>query len=252
MLTENQTTCLKWSEVLMKRSPLLALAGLLVCVSLAPAAPTKKTPKEAFQAFHDLIGAWRGTGEPHGTREEKLKGFWQEGIRWRWQFKEDDCWLVASWEKSKHFGRGELRYLPDKDAFEFKVVTPAKETQIYEGKLKKKELTLDRRDAAAKKDHRIVVNMLHYNRYLYRYETKPADHGVFTPVFRVGATKQGVPFASEGDKPECIVSGGLGTMEVSHNGKTYHVCCTGCRDAFKDNPEKYIKEYEAKKKAKGE
>jgi YHS domain-containing protein len=37
---------------------------------------------------------------------------------------------------------------------------------------------------------------------------------------------------------------------VSYNGKDYYVCCSGCRDAFKENPEKYIKEAEAKAKAK--
>src|SRR4051812_1683141 len=112
----NQTSCLKRSGYPMSRPGLVALVGLLVCAAPAQPAPAKKTSKEALQAFHDLIGSWRGTGEPHGTREEKLKGFWQEGVRWRWQFKGDDCWLVASWEKSKHFGRGELRYLPEKDS----------------------------------------------------------------------------------------------------------------------------------------
>ena len=47
--------------------------------------------------------------------------------------------------------------------------------------------------------------------------------------------------------PECVVTGGLGTISVNYKGKTYYVCCTGCRDEFKDNPEKYIKEYEEKK-----
>ncbi|MGL4465489.1 MAG: YHS domain-containing protein, partial [Planctomycetia bacterium] len=30
-------------------------------------------------------------------------------------------------------------------------------------------------------------------------------------------------------------------------GKTYHVCCTGCRDAFNDDPEKFISEANAKR-----
>jgi YHS domain-containing protein len=39
-------------------------------------------------------------------------------------------------------------------------------------------------------------------------------------------------------------------MPVTYKGKTYYVCCTGCRDAFKENPEKYIKEFEESKKKK--
>jgi hypothetical protein len=56
-----------------------------------------------------------------------------------------------------------------------------------------------------------------------------------------------VPFAAGDARPECVVSGGLGTMAISYQGKTYHVCCSGCRDAFKDEPEKYIKEFEERK-----
>ena len=45
-----------------------------------------------------------------------------------------------------------------------------------------------------------------------------------------------------------LVTVGLGTIEVTHNGQTYHVCCTGCRDYFNENPEKVLAEYKAKKK----
>ena len=37
-------------------------------------------------------------------------------------------------------------------------------------------------------------------------------------------------------------------IPVTYNGKTYYVCCTGCRDEFKANPEKYVKEFEEKRK----
>ena len=26
-----------------------------------------------------------------------------------------------------------------------------------------------------------------------------------------------------------------------YKGKTYYVCCSGCRDAFNENPEKFLK-----------
>ena len=31
-------------------------------------------------------------------------------------------------------------------------------------------------------------------------------------------------------------------------GKTYYVCCGGCKDAFNDDPAKYVKEFEERKK----
>src|SRR5947209_683648 len=93
------------------------ISGVMVLALTAPAVaeekPARRTPKEALQALNDLIGSWRCTGTPEGTREEKQKGFWTESVQWAWKFKGDDAWLTAVFEKGKYFTRGELRYLPD-------------------------------------------------------------------------------------------------------------------------------------------
>jgi hypothetical protein len=227
--------------------PLFVLGALPLAAEEVPA---KKTPKKALQAFNDLIGSWRGTGEPNGTRAEKQRNFWVEKIAWEWRFQKDDVFLRAAIGKGKYFTNAELRYLPDKDRYQLTTTTTGKETLVFEGALDKKRLILERRDDKKNETQRLVVNVLHFNRYLYSYETKAADRAAFTKVYSVGATKEGVDFAGGDDAPECVVSGGLGTMPVSYKGQTYYVCCSGCRDAFNDEPEKYIKEYEARKKAK--
>ncbi len=30
-------------------------------------------------------------------------------------------------------------------------------------------------------------------------------------------------------------------MTVSYQGKSYPICCSGCRDEFNEDPEKYVK-----------
>jgi hypothetical protein len=210
----------------------------------------KKTPKKALQAFNDLIGNWRGTGEPNGTREEKQRNFWQEKIAWEWQFKGRDVYLRAVIDKGKHFTGAELRYLPDKDRYQLTATTPSKDKLVFEGPLVRNNLMLERKDEKKNETQRLILALLHFNRHVYRYEIKPMDRASFKEVFRVGATKEGVEFAGGDDKPECVVSGGLGTMPVVYKGTTYYVCCSGCRDAFLDEPEKYIKEFEARKKEK--
>src|SRR5215216_1442899 len=125
----------------------LSLATLLAVLTAADAAESKPTPKKALQAVQDLIGSWRGTGTPQGTREEKDRGFWQETISWQWQFKDKDVWLRADIDKGKHFTSFELRYLPARDLYELKAVTTGKETQTFEGKLLDKRLTVERTDA---------------------------------------------------------------------------------------------------------
>ncbi|HTU16902.1 MAG TPA: YHS domain-containing protein [Gemmataceae bacterium] len=237
----------------MKRIVVLAFLAVVVFVvgfPLAADAPEKKTPRQALRAFNDLIGSWRGTGEPNGTREEKQRQFWQEKISWEWRFKGKDIHLRAAFDKGKYFTTAELRYLPEKQRYQLIAMTQAKEKLVFEGTLDRKRLTLERIDEKKKEAQRLVVKLLHFNRYVYSYEVKPAERTAFREVYHVGATKEGVAFAGDDDKPECVVSGGLGTMPVMYKGKTYYVCCSGCRDAFLDEPEKYIKEFEARKKAK--
>jgi len=232
---------------------LASVAVLIVSsVVLADTPAPKKTPKEALQALHDLIGSWRAAGEPQqGTREQKQKGFWTETITWEWHLKDSDVFLKVVIAKGKLFTGGELRYLPDTDRYRLALIPAgSKEAVTFEGALKDRRLVLERVDATRKETQRVTFSLLHENRYVYRYEVKADGVSVYTPVYQVGATKEGVPFASGDGQPECIVSGGKGTSPVMYKGKTYYVCCSGCRDAFLDEPEKYIKEFEAKKNKK--
>ena len=52
--------------------------------------------------------------------------------------------------------------------------------------------------------------------------------------------KDGESIAGGTKKPECIVSGGAASIAVQYGGKTYYVCCSGCRDEFLASPEKYV------------
>jgi hypothetical protein len=210
--------------------------------------PTKRA---ALAPLGGLVGVWNGTGMPSGTREEQQKGFWTETITCEWQFKGDDAWLKLDFAKGKHFLAGQIRSLGDAQEFQLILTTKDKATQAFTGLLKGKVLALTRDDPDTKEVQKIVVTMLHENRILYRYDVKPPDKGLFYHKYTVGATKEGVPFAVGDGKPECIVSGGLGVMPVSYMGKTYYVCCGGCRSEFNDNPKKYVEEYEAKLKKKG-
>jgi hypothetical protein len=212
--------------------------------------PAKRTPKEALSAFHELIGPWRATGTPEGTRAEKQKGFWTEKIGWEWRFKGTDAWLRVTFEKGKYFTGGELRYLPDKDLFQLTLTTPAKQSLTFQGSLKDRNLILEREDDKSKEEQRLVISLLHESAFLYRYEVKAPEKAQFRRLYKVSAINDRKPFASGDGQPECIVSGGLGTIKVLHNGQTYYVCCSGCRSEFLANPERYIEEYKARKEKK--
>jgi YHS domain-containing protein len=223
--------------------------GLVVLLIVGPVLALQNRPqtaKEALHAFNDLIGSWRATATPAGSREEQQKGFWVETLNWQWQFKGDDAWLKVTFDKSKNYIGGELRYEPDRETFTLTLKTLAKDTVVVTGPLKNKVLTLERQ--TKDETQRFVFTLLHPNRFLYRYEVRLAGKNLFARQYTVGATKEGVAFAGGDGRPECIVSGGLGSISVTYMGKTYYVCCSGCRDEFRENPEKYIKEHELKKK----
>lgn len=228
---------------------LACLLAFFLCTPFALSAEKEDlTAKEALQSLNHLVGEWKGTGEPEGTRAEKRRGFWIEKLHWEWKFEKEQAWLQMKLEKSKHYLQGDMRYLPGMKKYQLTLTTLDKKKVVYEGDFDGKKLELERQDPESKDFQRIVFTFLHSNRYLYRYETREADRTRYRKEFQVGATKQGVPFASTGDSsPECIVSGGKGTIAVSYQGKTWYVCCSGCAAEFKDNPVKYIKEYEAKK-----
>jgi hypothetical protein len=218
------------------------IAGSLALSADDP--PAKRTPRQALQVFGDLIGTWRGTGTPTVPIGAKAD-FWTETIAWEWQFKGDDAWLKVNFEKSKNFTGGELRYMADKDEYALTLRTPAKEILTFSGLLKERVLTLEREQNG--EIHRLVFTLLHPERYLYRYDVRPKGKVLYARKYQVGATREDVSFAAGDGKPECVVSGGLGTIPVMYQGKTYHVCCSGCRTEFNENPAKYIAEYEAKK-----
>lgn len=80
---------------------------------------------------------------------------------------------------------------------------------------------------------------------LVLHEKLRAKQSFYSRIAEVGYTRQGTSLAIEGTgEPECVVTGGKGTMKkVSYKGKTYYVCCTGCCQAFDDDPVGVIAQY---------
>ena len=226
--------------------------SICLAASMLAAEPVKSTSaKEALHPLNGLIATWKGTGYPDGTREERAKGFWVEKIEWSWAFQGDDASLKMTIADGKYFRSGELRFLLKPQEYELRLVGVDKSEQVYRGQLttgKQKEQMLVLERATETEIHQLTFTLLHGNRYLYQLATKPKDAKNFTRVYQVGATKEGEPFAEANKGPECIVSGGRGTMSVSFQGKSYYVCCSGCKDEFNSDPEKYIKLAAEKKK----
>jgi len=237
----------------MKRILAVCTAFVITCmVAAAPQGGTaKKSAREALKPFNELVGPWRGVGEPAtGSAADKQKGFWKENLSWGWKIKGEDAWLVLEITNGKHFKGGELRYLQDKDLYQLTMFPIADGPPwVFTGKIddKGRNLIVERTDSARGEDQRITINLVGEIRFVYRFDKKKTNVKLFTRDYYVAATKEGESLGVAEKKPECVVTGGLGTSTVSYMGQIYYVCCTGCRDAFNENPEKYIKEFKERK-----
>jgi hypothetical protein len=207
----------------------------------------KEAMKEALQALNDYIGGWKG----NGTSEKSTTDIWKENLKWSWRFKKNDIFLVLDIKGSKRFKGGEMRYLVPRKLYQLTLVDRDGKKLDFVGKFKKRRLILEHLDSETKETQQLAMNMAGGGiRMVYTFSHKPANRTLFTKDFQVGLTREGENFGAREKKIECVVSGGLGTIPVMHKGVTYYVCCSGCKEAFLEEPEKYIKEYEEKKKNK--
>jgi len=204
--------------------------------------------QEALAEFNPLVGGWRGVGQP---QRNSNKGSWIESAEWTWEIKKDHVGLRYAVKEGKQLAGGLLTWDPKSRAFVLKATLPDSSQRIYTGALSGTKLTLQSPADAEGAVHQIVVTLKDEKRTLVLFQVRPKDQQQFTRVAEVGYTREGTKLADEGvGGPECIVTGGKGSMSTSYQGKTYYFCCTGCRDAFLDDPDAIIAQAEEKARKK--
>lgn len=226
-------------------------AGILALTSTTGLAqPAKKIKpedaakvKKALQEVQDFIGLWNLEGTLKvGAKTEA----WKEKVSWGWKFKDGDSWITVDFAdgKGKFFSTGELRYNLEKKKYALTLTPSGKgeAAQTYEGDFTKGSLKVDRKDAKTGDVYRLTMNTAAEGaRFALKYEKQDGGKGLFTTAHQMAGSKDGESFAGGAKKPECIVSGGSANIAVTYMGKTYYVCCSGCRDEFNADPAKYVK-----------
>jgi hypothetical protein len=225
-----------------------AVLGLSAFLPFADAGKKSKgddETKEGLQALQDYIGNWKGNAF------DKNKAQWTEKSSWSWRFKGKDTWMSFDLESSKAYKGGEVRFLPDKSKYQVTLIDKAGKKAIFEGEIKKTGLVVERVNPDTSDTEQIRMNVISGgDRLVYSMWIKPDGRTQYAKALDVGYTREGVTFGVEagGKKAVCCVTGGLGTSTVTYMGQTYYVCCSGCRDAFNENPAKIVAEFLKKKK----
>lgn len=206
------------------------------------------TDKQKLAPLQGVVGNWRGVGQP---QRGSTKGSWVEKADWAWDFSGQQPALVGKLTDAKHLRSLKLVATADRKAFQMEL-TGADDKPLgpaWQGTLAEDgSVTFAPEKASEGELARVTLRQVAGgDRMLLLLEKKSSTGNGLARLAEVGYTRQGSGFGQGAQGRECVVTGGAGTMEVTFMGKTYAVCCTGCRDYFNDNPEKTLAEYRERK-----
>lgn len=226
---------------------LLAIGmGLLIAAEPTQAPSSAEEAKAKLAEFQFLIGGWKGVGQP---QRGSTKNNWNEQTEWVWDFSEKMPAIVGQFKEARFFqtmriaaaGGGKLTLTAS---------TSAGKVHFTGQRDDDGKITLVAADAQGDLPQKITVRTVaNGDRLLVLYERPSSTSGNWQRLGEVGSTRIGSDFGKGNSQPECVVTGGLGTIPVMHEGKTYYVCCSGCRDLFNERPAEVLQEYRAKKEA---
>jgi YHS domain-containing protein len=214
----------------------------------ADAASGRRAAQEALKPYGSLVGEWRGAGQVERGRS---RGAWTETASWAWKLTKNTAALEMKITKGgKYLKSAVLRPGPEPKTYVLDAVLFDGTNRTFTGKgADQKPLVLTASGTGDEGVRRITLTPLHDTRLLLRLEGQYPDKS-YSQLGEVGYTREGVAFAVGESGPVCIVTEGRGTLLVSYKGKTYHVCCTGCRELFQENPEAILAEAAEREKAK--
>lgn len=215
--------------------------------------------KKALKVIQVLIGQWHGIADkaPGAT-----KSF--EEFNWVWDVRtnKNQPALTMKTDNSPYMKSARLTYLIDEQLYQLTILDKedrqrelrgafTEEPSFQPGEDKKQTpqrvYKLQLTETGDEKGRwQVVMNQRDNNRYLM--ELYRAQGSKFNRFDTIGNQREGTSFAlndSDFKEKTCVISQGLGTISVSHKGKQYWVCCSGCKAAFEDDPEKWIAKFEA-------
>jgi len=215
-----------------------------------------ETELAQLQPFQVLLGNWRW------VTQKKFGDFPKTGddVRWAWNFQilAGHPALVTRSEDHPYFRELALLSLAD-DRFEARLQLADNTTRVLrgtwleghaprevpDGKILQRtfKLGLEQVHPTTGDQWQMTLALLDNDQYLVELKRRSSATATPQSLDTVRQQRIGTSFAvaeSDNPGPKCIVSGGLGTMTVSFDGKNYPVCCSGCAAAFNEDPQRWL------------
>ncbi|MBL4885983.1 MAG: YHS domain-containing protein [Planctomycetaceae bacterium] len=246
-------------------APAQSKKNKLVKASGKNSASESETIISHLKELQILLGTWRG------ITKKNYGGFKAvDQTEWVWDFQSEPQRpaLVMTSSKSPYYRNARMTYLPADDQYQLTLIDADEKSSHYLGTFSEPiedvpgdnknlqrsyKLEFTQTDAKGSKPIRFVFNQKDNNRYLLEYYQQRGAGDRFFRLDTVSTQREGTSFAliDEGyGEKTCIISGGLGTSTVSYKGKTYYVCCSGCKSAFEDDPARWVARAEEQMKKK--
>ena len=241
----------------------ILLASILLTVALtfaaaddvtphrSPATPEKLAPRETtvqrLRSLAILVGDWKGVGQP---KRGSNVGAWSEKAAGAWKFEGDSASLILTFEPGKQFHSATFILAADAEQPQL-ILSPimgepvllTQVTNVGDSTSAENTFIFESSESHHPQT-RCTIRTISDIRVTLLFEEKPTDKGSWRRLAELGLTRAGAKLASgNAGERQCIVTGGLGTIKVTHEGKTYFVCCEGCQQAFEADPEGTLQAY---------
>lgn len=212
--------------------------------------------KKALKPIQVVLGPWHAIIDKSKTYED---------LQWVWDWKTDraqPALAMATKGDGEYFKSARLTYLVEEEKFQMTLTDKDGKQRVLQGayleeptdkpgedkkQTPQRTYKLQLTETGDAKDRwQIVMNQQDNNRYLLELSRLRGSR--FVRFDTAASQREGTSFAlddSDYKDRTCVISQGLGTTQVSYKGKSYWVCCSGCKAAFEEDPEKWIAKFEA-------
>ena len=218
--------------------PVLIVAS--IHMAIGEHEPLASAQRHALESLNSVIGQWRGTGQ---VRRGSNAGAWRQTSEFVWDFTQQSPairYIVTGGELTES---AMITWSPDTH-FQLELKEPDGDERTYRGNWEGGKLILESEPDAENVRYRLSITPLNEKRTLVLHEKTSAGGSSYFRIAEVGHTRAGTRLALPGGgQRECVVTGGTAQTAVTYKGETYYVCCTGCQQAFEDDPEGIITEF---------
>jgi len=228
---------------------------------LLKAETNRQTVVDRLASLSFIVGDWKGVAQP---KRGSNSGAWSEKIHAVWHFEEKYPCFVMALEPGQRCSQivfaiaaesGQpimMFHLSEQPSVMLELTESLPSTASNStGQTNRPPQNSWAFESAGEPRIRVTVRKINDLRMALLFEESTNAKAAWRRQYEIGMTREGERLAdgNTGER-ECVVTGGLGTIFVTHKEKTFFVCCEGCKQAFEADPEGTIAAYRERLKAK--